>query len=205
MKQSHLALICGLVLVVILAMSWCGRKPGPAIAGTPTPTQTPSPLSTAAPAASPGASAAVAQASATPPVTQTPSPEFRKVADKVQPAIIQVTVFDQFGQLLRTGTGFFISEDGQFATDAHVVEGAAHAVAKSPDGKIRNVTGVLASSTSLDLALLKAETKTGVQFLPLSKAAELNPGTPVAVIGSSLAHRDQPLTTATISAQRSDQ
>ena len=147
----------------------------------------------------------MAQVSATPPATQTPSAEFRKVADKVQPAVIQVTVFDQFGQLLRTGTGFFISEDGEFVTNGHVVEGAAHAVAKSTDGKIRNITGVLASSTPLDLALLKAETKTGVPFLPLRKAAELDPGTPVAVIGSSLAHRDQPLTTATISAQRSDQ
>ena len=205
MKQSHLALICGLILVVILAMSWCGRKPGPEVAGTPTPAQTPSPVPTAAPVASQSASAAVAQATTTPPTNQTPSPEFRKVADKVQPAIIQVTVFDQFGQLLRTGNGFFISEDGEFATDAHVVEGAAHAVAKSPDGKIRNVAGVLASSTSLDLALLKVETKTGVPFLPLSKAAELNMGTPVAVIGSSLAHRDQPLTTATISARRSDE
>src|SRR5712692_3043237 len=116
MKQSHLALICGLVLVVVLAMSWCGRKPGPEIAGTPTPGQTPSPLSTAAPTASPGASAAVAQATTTPPATQAPSAEFRKVADKVGPAIIQVTMFDQFGQLLRTGTGFFISDDGQFVT-----------------------------------------------------------------------------------------
>jgi len=78
-------------------------------------------------------------------------------------------------------------------------------VAKSPDGKIRNVTGVLASSTSLDLALLKAETKTGVSFLPLSKAAELNTGASVAVIGSSLAHRDQPLTTAAISTGSSDE
>ena len=127
------------------------------------------------------------------------------MADKVQLAVIQVTVFDQAGQLLRTGTGFFISEDGQFVTDAHVAEGAAHAVAKSADGKIRNVTGVLASSTPLNLALLKAETKTGVPFLPLGKAAELDPGTAVAVIGSSLTHRDQPLTIATISAQRSDQ
>jgi TonB family protein len=204
MKQSHLALICGLILVVVLAMSWCGRKPGPEIAGTPTPGQTPSPLSTAAPTASRSPSAAVAQVSTTTPATQTPSPEFRKVADKVQRAIIQVTVFDQFGQLLRTGNGFFISDDGEFATDAHVVEGAAHAVAKSSDGKIRNVAGILGSSTSLDLAVLRAETKTGVPFLPLSKAAELDMGTVVALIGSSLAHRDQPLTIATISARRSD-
>ncbi|SRR5713226_214862 len=201
MKQSHLALICGLVLVVVLAMSWCGRKPGPEVAGTPTPAQTPPQVSTA----SPSASAAAAQVSATPPATQPPSPEFRKVADKVQPAIILVTVFDQFGQLVRTGTGFFISEDGQFVTDGQVVEGAAHAVAKSPDGKIRNVTGFLASSTSRDLALLKAETKTGVPFLPLSKAAELDTGTPVAIIRSSLAHRDQLVIAATISARRSDQ
>jgi TonB family protein len=205
MKQSHLALVCGLVLVVILAMSWCGRKPAPEAITTPIPALTPSPISTAAPSATPAASATVAQTSPALPANQTPSPEFRKVADKVQPAVIQVTVFDQFGQLLRTGTGFFVSQDGEFATDSHVVEGGAHAVAKSSDGKIRNITGVLASSTSLDLALLKAETKTGVSFLPLKKAAELDTGTPVAVVGSSLAHREQPLTESRISGRRSDQ
>jgi len=202
MKHSYLALICGFLLVVILAISWCGRAPKPEFTGAPAPAQSRSPLASLTPTPSPSASPQLALASATP---QTPSPELQKVASKVGPAVILISVFDSSGKLLRSGTGFFISEDGRFITNWHVVEGGAHAVAKSADGKIRNVTGVLTSSAQLDLALLKAETKTGVPFLPLRKASSVQTGTPVAVIGSSLARHEQPLAAATISARRPDQ
>jgi TonB family protein len=203
MKQSHLALICGCLLVVILAISWCGRKPQPEITSLPTPAQTPSPVS-ATPFPSPSASAATAQASTKPSPSQTPPPELRKLAGKVGSAVVLVTVFDPSGQLLRTGTGFFVAADGRLVTNMHVVEGGAHAVAKSADGKIRNVTGVVASSPPLDVALLKAETKMGVPFLALSKVSEPEKGTTVAVIGSPLTPREEPLAVALISGQQSD-
>ncbi len=203
MKHSHLALISGFLLFVILAISWCGKKPQTEVAGLPTPAQTSSPFPSAALSPPPSASPPVAQRS-TPSSSKTPSPEFQKVASKVGPAVILVTVFDPSGQLLRTGTGFFISEDGRFVTNSHIVAGAANAVAKSADGKIRNVTGVLTSSDELDVAVLKAETKAGVPFLPLSKGPEQT-GASVAVIGSSLVRREQPLATATISAPGSEQ
>ena len=121
---------------------------------------------------------------------------------KVGPAVISISVFDSSGQLLRTGTGFYVSSDGRFITNAHAVEGGAHAVAKSADGKIRNVTGVMSSSPILDLAVLKAETKVGVAFLRFTKAFE--PGAPAAVVGSSLDRREQPLATVDLSAQHTD-
>jgi TonB family protein len=124
------------------------------------------------------------------------------VADKVGPAVVLVTVFDSSGRLLRNGTGFFVSDDGRLITNWHVVEGGAHAVAKSPDGKIRNVSGVLASSDALDLVVLKADTKRGVPFLPLNKVSR--PKTALAVIGSSLQRQEQPLTTVAVSAQQTD-
>src|SRR5438309_642712 len=83
---------------------------------------------------------------------QTPPPEFQKVAQKAAPAIIEITVFDVKGQLLRTGNAFFISRDGLIATTWTMVADAAYGVAKSPDGKIRNITGVLASDQQNDLA-----------------------------------------------------
>jgi TonB family protein len=203
MKQSTLAFICGFILFVILAVSWCGRKPEPEVVGQPRPSQTP--LQSATPAPTATASVAVAQASATPPPAPTPPPEFRKIAEKVRPAVVVVTVFDPAGQLLRSGTGFYVAADGRFLTSWHIVDGGAHAVAKSPDGKIRNVTGVLASSQELDLAVLRAETKTGVPFLLFNKIAEPEPGAFVAVIGSTLEHKEQPLVAGSISPHASDQ
>src|SRR6266487_3003686 len=191
MKQSHLALICGCVLFIILAISWC--KPGPQPqASTPTP---PAQVSPQPPLQNPSATAGLSPAAAvTPaPTAQSPAPEFRKIAERVGPAVILVSVFDEPGKLLTTKTGFFVSEDGKFVTNWHAIEGGAHAVAKSADGKIRNVTGVLASSGEVDLAVLRAETKTSVAFLRLTKVSEPPTGASVAVVGSSLARREQPL------------
>jgi TonB family protein len=208
MKHSHLALISGLILIIVLAMSWCGRKPAQ-ITGqatlSPAPIQTPPPTTVATPALTP---LPTASPTLTPSPTPTPSPsltpssELQKAVKKVGPAIISISVFDPSGQLLHTGTGFYVSNDGRFVTNWHVADGGAYAVAKSSDGKIRNVSGVLASSLALDLAVLRAETKVGVPFLRLSKTSELE--TPVAVVESSLAHREQPVATVEVSSQQAD-
>ncbi len=209
MKQSHLALISGLILLVILAVSWCGRPPktkvSPIQPSASTPTQTPSPLATAKPVSTPSASpsATLAQASATPAPTLAPSVNLRKATRKAEPAVILISVFDSSGALLRAGTGFFVARDGRLITNWHVVEGGAHAVAKSSDGKIRNIPGILASSIELDLALLRAETTTGVPFLSLSKASEPPNNTQVAVVGSLLTVHAEPLATETITAPQS--
>ncbi len=161
----------------------------PVTTPTPTPTPTASPSLTPSPTPTPSPSL-------------TPTVELQKVVGKVGPDVISISVFDSSGLLLHTGIGFYISSDGRFITNWHVVEGGVHAVAKSADGKIRNVTGVMASSPELDLAVLKAETKVGVPFLRVSKTSELD--TPLAVVGSSLTRREQPLATVEISAEQTD-
>jgi TonB family protein len=206
MRQSTLALICGLLLFVVLAYSWCGRNPEPqgtALPATPTPTPAPS-ATKAAPNVAASPSVSVAQVTATPPA-QTPPPEFQKVAQKAAPAIIELTVFDAKGQLLRTGNAFFVSRDGLLVTSWTVVADAAYGIAKSPDGKIRNVTGVVASAQDADLAILRAETKTGVPFLTLAKTSEsIAVNAWAVVIGSSLQHKEQPVAAGTITSLGSD-
>jgi TonB family protein len=162
------------------------------------------PVTTATPNATPSPSVSVAQVSATPPA-QTPPPEFQKVAQKVAPAIIEITVFDAKGQLLRTGNAFFASRDGLIVTSWTIVADAAYGVAKSPDGKIRNVMGVLASDQQSDLAVLRAETKVGVPFVPLAKNSEsIAVNAWAVVIGSSLQHKEQPVAAGTITSLGSD-
>ena len=108
------------------------------------------------------------------------------LANSVQPAVILVTVFDSSGKLLRSETGFFISDDGRFVTTAHAIDNGVNAVAKTADGRIYNVAGIFASSAALDLAILKADVKR-VPFLPLSKNAKTEVGARVGVIGNALA------------------
>ena len=206
MRQSTLALVCGLILFVVLAYSWCGRNPPSQVntlLATPTPTPAP-PATTATPGVAPSPPVSAAPATATPPV-QTPPPEFQKVAQKVAPAIIEITVFDVKGQLLRTGNAFFVSRDGLIVTSWTMVADAAYGVAKSPDGKIRNITGVLASDQQSDLAVLRAETKVGVPFLPLARNSEsIAVNAWAVVVGSSLQRKEQPVAAGTITSLGSD-
>lgn len=208
MRQSTLALVCGLILVVILAYSWCGRNPSPqtgVLLTTSTPTATPTAvLTSATPTATASASPSVAQ------VTPTPTPlalprEFQKITQRSAPAIVELTLFDAKGQLLRGGNAFYVSRDGLLATSSEIVADAAYGVAKSPDGKIRNVTGVLATSKEAGLAILRAETKTGVPFLPLEKTSEsIAVNAWAVVIGSSLQHKEQPMAGGMISSRGAD-
>ncbi|HYY36009.1 MAG TPA: TonB family protein [Candidatus Binatia bacterium] len=112
-------------------------------------------------------------------------------------------MFDSSGKLLRTETAFFISGDGRFITTSHAIESGINAVAKVADGRIYNVSGVLAASTTLDLAVLQADAKY-VPFLTLNKNPSLGTGTRVGVVGSALAGSAEAARETTISAQRPD-
>ena len=137
---------------------------------------------------------------------QTSSSELANVEAKVRPSVIWVTTFDSKGNLLRTESGFFISADGRFVTSAHAIEGGVNAVAKTADGGIYNVGGVLTASKSADLAVLKADVKPQklLRFLDLTKTGELSTGAKVAVVGSSLAGNEGSARETTITAHSSE-
>ena len=198
MRQSTLALICGLALIIILAYSWCGKNAPQQTTLAPA---TPAPATTRHPASvAPGATAsATAATSATATATPTPTAialpsEFKKIAEKSESAIVELAVFDAKGQLLRSGNGFYVARDGLLATSLDLVADGAYGVAKSADGKIRNVVGVIDFSKTSGLAILRAETKTGVPFLPLQKNSEsIAVNAWGVVVGNTLAHKEQPM------------
>jgi TonB family protein len=114
-----------------------------------------------------------------------------------------VTAFDAKGNLLRTETGFFISADGRLATTERTVERGANAVAKTADGGIYNISGILVSSKELDVAVLQADVKPRklLRFLELNRTGELPVGASVVVIGSALAGNDGSAREMTIAAE----
>ena len=146
--------------------------------------------------------------SAVPAITPSPeakagqglSSDLEKIGTNVRPSVIWVTVFDSKGNLLRTESGFFISADGRFVTTAHAIEGAVNAVAKTGDGGIYNVSGVLAASKELDLAVLQAEVKR-VPFVEPARNIDLRVGAGVLVVGSALAGSEGSAREMTIAAQ----
>jgi TonB family protein len=201
MKTFRLSLRCSLYLA-IFATAGCGRKSTGQIIGEAAAAQSPSPpvVSTAIQSPSPSSSPTqAAQAEA----GRRPILNLSRLENSVRPAVFWITMFDSSGKLLRTETGFFISDDGRFITTAHAVEGGINAVAKTADGGIYNVSGILAASTTLDLAILQADVKR-VPFLTLSKSPNLEMGARVGVVGSALAGSAEAAHETTISTQQPD-
>jgi TonB family protein len=152
-----------------------------------------------------------AQSPTTAPVNQSPQAntgqtkpsELANLEAKVRPSVIWVTTFDPKGNLLRTQSGFFISADGRFVTTARAIEGGVNAVAKTGDGGIYNVTGIVAASKESDLAVLQADVKRA-PFLALHKNGNLSSGPGIVMIGSALAGNDGSARQTTIAAQQAD-
>jgi TonB family protein len=191
-----------LLCLAIFATAGCGRKStNQAIGESPSAqSSSPSPVSTAV--QSPSLSSSPIQA-AQAGGAQRPGLDLSRLENSVQPAVFWITVFDSSGKLLRTETAFFISGDGRFVTTAHAIEGGVNAVAKMADGRIHNVSGVLAASTTLDLAVLQADVRY-VPFLTLNKNPNLETDRRVGVVGSGLAGTDGAPREVTISTQHSD-
>jgi TonB family protein len=164
--------------------------------------QSPSPLVVSNPVQSPSLSPSPTRAAAAE-AAQRPTLDLSQLENSVRPAVFWVTIFDSAGKLLRTETAFFISSDGKFVTTTRAIDGGINAVAKTADGGIYNVSGILAASTTLDIAVLQADVK-HVPFLTLNKSPNLEIGARVGIVGSGLAGRAEAAREATISAQQPD-
>src|SRR5205809_2461596 len=191
--------------LALFATTGCRPNPQSQVVGEPSTDQAPSPT-----VSSPGVQQPTllsspiqpAQAKAEP----RPSLDLPRLERSVRPSVIWVTVFDPSGKLLRTQTGFFISSDGRFVTTAEAIGDGINAVAKTADGGIYNVSGILAASPTLNLAILQADVKPRKHsgFLTLNKNANLQVGRPVGVVGSGLAGSEGAPRQATISTLEPD-
>src|SRR5260370_17203588 len=109
MKHLQLAIGSAFCLAFVTAAG-CRPKPKSQIVGEPSPDQLPSspiiPSPTQQPSSSPSPSQPLEIKT-----EKAPSLDLPKLANRVQPAVILVTVFDSSGKLLPTEPPFFISHD----------------------------------------------------------------------------------------------
>ena len=85
----------------------------------------------------------------------------KEVYGKSKDAVIQVSSFDKAGNIFKTATGFFISEDGKFVTSYDILEGAydLSIIRESDISEIHNIT-ILGIDKENNLAILKASSPT---------------------------------------------
>ena len=102
---------------------------------------------------------------------------------KAKPAVVEILIFDQQNNLLKTGTGFFISPDGLLLTNYHVISGGSSIMAKTPTGAVYFLKSVLSASKTYDVAELQF-LATDVPYLSLGSSSSAVEGQRVLVIGN---------------------
>jgi S1-C subfamily serine protease len=98
--------------------------------------------------------------------------------------VAHLSVRDDHGEEMSSGSGFVISSGGRLVTNFHVIDDAENIVAVFPDKREAKVTGVWAFDKDVDLAILQLEPG---QYTPLALATEpAREGEDIVVIGSPL-------------------
>jgi len=106
-----------------------------------------------------------------------------KLIEKIRPAVVALTAYNQKGEVIEQETGFFISPDGRLISSRHILKGAARAEVRTRDGKQFPVKMVVAEDREADLIELLIDLKEGeVPFLKMSNVTA-NKGDRVIAIG----------------------
>lgn len=105
------------------------------------------------------------------------------LVQKVKPALVEILTFDQQNNLLKTGTGFFVSANGLLLTDYHVISGGATVIAKTPTGATYTLKAIRDASQQSDVAMLEFYAK-DVLHLNLGSGTKAVEGQRVLVIGN---------------------
>ena len=104
---------------------------------------------------------------------------------RVQPSVLTIVTYDKGHNLLKRGSGFFVSAAGDIVTARHVMEGAYSAVIECQGEKGRFVKNVLAEDSKADL---------------IRVSSDLVPG----ALAAWLLSDDEPWTVATVNATLPD-
>jgi len=76
---------------------------------------------------------------------------------KAEPSIVVILTFDQKGNRLGQGTGFFIAKNGDVISNHHVLQGASRSRIKLSSGEEYAVKGVAAEDPEGDLVRISVD------------------------------------------------
>jgi S1-C subfamily serine protease len=125
----------------------------------------------------------------------------QEIIARAEPAVVHVSISNERGTVLGTGSGFVISSDGRLVTNHHVVELADRVEVTFQDGRKVEIEGVVAFDEKIDLAVLKLRKGTYPKLALAAGAAQR--GDSILVMGSPLGFSGS-VSTGIVSAVRPD-
>ena len=101
-------------------------------------------------------------------------------------AVFMLEMFDNYGETIRTGSGFFITNEGHAVTNLHVLDHAIHAIITLADGRTFPVRGLHASCIETNLAIISIDTEIDEvwNYITLAESSLVETGESVFVISS---------------------
>ncbi len=124
------------------------------------------------------------------PDTKSPDREASSdLAEKVRKSLVVVRATDRAGDEAGFGAGFAVDQPGLIATARHVIGDGRDFVVELPDGTTAKVVEVFASSSQLDLAIIRIDDKS-LPPLPLS-TGDIAMQAPLIALGHPLGRHNQ--------------
>ncbi len=111
-------------------------------------------------------------------------PSTREIAAAARPAVVSVRGLDG-GQVLTSGTGFVVREDGVIVSNLHVVRGAGALEVEMSSGEVYHQVYVLDYDERRDLILLQIPA-VGLETIAIGDDRALEVGDPIYVMGNPL-------------------
>lgn len=106
-----------------------------------------------------------------------------EVFDQCASAVFYIVVYDKNGTATATGSGVFISSNGEALTNYHVIDGSYSAKITTYDGNVYDVSGCYDYDATFDLAYIKID---GSGFPYLEMNEDVTTGEKAYAIGSPL-------------------
>ena len=79
------------------------------------------------------------------------------IIKRIEPSTVIIFAYNDKGDFLKLGSGFFISQNGDVITNYHVIQGASFAEIKTSDGKTYPITYILAKDERNDIICLSVD------------------------------------------------
>jgi len=99
------------------------------------------------------------------------------------PSVVLLQVYDQAGQMIKTGSGFVAASNGTIITNYHVIRGAYSERAVFQSGETVDVLGVLGYSPKQDIAAIRVNAGS-LKALSLGNSDAVSVGDRVVALGS---------------------
>ena len=106
-----------------------------------------------------------------------------QIVEKYSQSVVTIIALDENNQPLSLGSGFFVNENGDIATNHHVLENCAEAIIKTQKGEKGTILQILNYDPQLDLIIAKTSIKLA-KPLPFGDSDTITVGEDILAIGN---------------------